>query len=165
MPHWFVVYTKPRCESQAADALALRGGIETYLPLLPAASPRAGRRATRPFFPCYLFAHFDLDTVGVSRVNWTPGVRRLVTFGGVPAHVDERVVQKIRAHLAQPHDLDQQGEILEHGDPVTITADPWREVEAVFDRRLSAAGRARVMIYLLQRWTAVDLDAEVLRKQ
>ena len=165
MQHWFVVYTKPRCESQAAHALALRGEIETYLPLMRAATPRAGRPAARPFFPCYLFARFDLDAVGVSRVNWTQGVRQLVMFGGVPAHVDERVVQRIREHLAQPHNMDQQGEILEHGDRVTITLDPWRDVEAVFDRRLSAAGRARVMIYLLQRWTAMDLDAEALRKQ
>ncbi len=37
-------------------------------------------------------------------------------------------------------------------------------LEAVFDKRLSAAGRVRVLVQLLQRWTVVDVDAMALRK-
>ncbi|MBI4672651.1 MAG: hypothetical protein HY741_13415 [Chloroflexi bacterium] len=45
-----------------------------------------------------------------------------------------------------------------------ITEGPLAEWAAVFDRRLSAAGRVRVLIQLLQRWTSVEMDAKMLRK-
>lgn len=164
MLNWYVLYTKPRSERQVESALAAYG-IETYFPVLPAPN-RRGRSSERPYFPCYLFARCDLDVIGLSRLNWTQGMRHVVCFGGVPARVDESVILRIRQHLAQEHALDERGEMLEPGDRVVITAEPFRgvEVEAIFDRRLSAAGRVRVLVRLLERWTALEIEAEALRR-
>ncbi len=139
-------------------------GIQTYFPVMPAATARRGRPLFRPFFPCYLFAYTDLKVVGISALNWTPGMRHLVMFGSTPATVDECVIARIRAHLAQPHAMDEHGELLQSGDRVVITAGPLRDIEAVFDKRLSAAGRVRVLVNLLQRWTPVEMETDALRR-
>ena len=105
-----------------------------------------------------------MDAVGISRLNWMPGMRYLVQFGGKPARMDERVVAKIREHLAQPQALDERGEILEPGDHVVITTEPLRDVDAIFDKRLSATGRVRVLVQMLRRWNVVELDAQQVQK-
>ncbi len=91
-------------------------------------------------------------------------MRYLVQFGGKPARMDERVVAKIREHLAQPQALDERGEILEPGDHVVITTEPLRDVDAIFDKRLSATGRVRVLVQMLRRWNVVELDAQQVQK-
>lgn len=164
MQSWYALYTKPHCERQVERKLTA-DGIETFFPVLPVASPRKGRPAFRPFFPCYLFAHVDLEFVGISRLNWIPGMRHIVMFGGVPANVESVLIERIREHLAQPHAMDTQGELLAHGDRVRITSGPLGDIDAVFDKRLSATGRVRVLVQLLQRWTPVEVDATILKKQ
>src|SRR5947209_19000704 len=75
---WYVVSVKLRRERFAALELARRD-VEVFLPRL-----RFVRRATclvRPVFPGYLFARLVLPR-DWTRVAWTPGVRRLVTFEG-----------------------------------------------------------------------------------
>lgn len=160
--NWYVIYTKSRNERRAEAEFSARN-IETYLPAV-AVPKRRGRPPVKPYFPRYLFIHVDLDSVGVSRLNWTPGVQHLVMFGGIPARVHEGVIARIREHLAQPHAMDGLGEMLEPGDRVRITSGPFQDFEGVFDKRLSAAGRARVLVHLLQRWTALDIEATTLRK-
>lgn len=161
--NWYVLYTKPHSESQVEAALTSEG-IEAYLPTLPVAAPRRGRSTVRPFFPCYLFAHLDLAEVGISHLNWTRGMRHLVMFGDVPARVDETVIARIRSHLEQNHPLDRQGEILYPGDRVRLIDGPLQDFEAIFNKRLSAAGRVQVLIHWLQRWTPVDVEATAVRK-
>jgi transcriptional antiterminator RfaH len=163
MLNWYVLYTKPRCEQQVVDNLSV-DGVETYLPLLQAATRRKGRPPTRPFFPCYLFAHLDIQAIGMSRLNWTQGMRHLVMFGGVPAQVEPAAIANIRSHLSESHVLDTFGDLLAPGDRVVIDSGPLQDFQAVFDKRLSAAGRVRVLIYLLQRWTRVEVDAALVRK-
>ena len=48
---------------------------------------------------------------------------------------------------------------LQRGDRVTIQRGPFRWVEAVFDRRLTATGRVRILLDFVHRTVAVDLDA------
>ncbi len=162
MQHWYVLHAKPHKERQVESVLTQRG-IEVYFPTVPAPRRRHPRGA-RAFFPCYLFAHADLETVGLWTLHYAPGMRGVVMFGGAPARVDESVVATLRSRLAQASVVDSYGEVLEPGDRVVITEGPLAEWEAVFDRRLSAAGRVRVLIQLLQRWTSVEMDANLLRR-
>jgi transcriptional antiterminator RfaH len=162
MLNWYALYTKPHSELQVERALAA-DGITTYFPSVPAPR-RAGRASVHPYFPCYLFAYADLEVVGISRLNWTPGMRHVVGFAGAPARVDARIIDAIRRRLEQPLALDEQGEMLEHNDRVVITDGPFQDVDAIFDKRLSAVGRVRVLIQMLQQLTAVELEARALRK-
>jgi len=138
-------------------------GIEVYFPTVPAPG-RLHRSARRAFFPCYLFVQTDLETAGLWPLHYAPGVRGVVMFGGVPARVAGNLIDALRNRLERADVVDVDGKMLEPGDRVFITAGPLAELEGVFDQRLSAAGRVRVLIRLLQRWTVVETDAKMLRK-
>lgn len=170
MQHWYALHTKPHKERQVETFLATRG-MQVFFPSLPVPH-RRGRPAVCAFFPRYLFVNADIDQVGLWSLHYTPGTIGVVMFGGVPARVDDRVIAALQQKLARV-DLagsssqaivDDAGEIIEPGDRVAVKTGPLAEFQAVFDRRLSAAGRVRVLIYLLQRWTAVELEAGALEK-
>lgn len=162
MQYWYALNTKPRKERQVESFLRGRG-IEVYFPTIPA--PRRSRSfQERAFFPNYLFAKTDLEAVGLWTLHYAPGMRGVVMFGGIPSRVDLRVIAALRARLANVDVVDVLGEALGPGDRVVVTAGPLAEWEAVFDRRLSAQGRVRVLIHLLKRWTPVELQADMLKK-
>lgn len=142
----------------------LRGrGIEVYFPTIPAptSSRTSGERA---FFPSYLFAHVDLPAVGLWTLHYAPGVRGVVMFGGIPARVDDGIIARLKERLANVDVVDTLGDALNSGDRVVITQGPFADFEAVFDKRLSADGRVRVLLEFLRRTTPVEVDARVLRK-
>ena len=155
---WYLLYTKPHKEKLVTQSLEARG-IESYLPLVRARG-RHGVWGLRPFFPCYLFAHVDLDAVGLSTVKWTPGLRKLVAFGDDAKPVPAAVVDHIRERLA---DLKEQGiPKFAAGQRGVIKQGPLRELEAIFDRELSASDRATVLIEILGRLTRSEVDTSWL---
>ena len=162
MQKWYALYTKPRCERQVEQGL-LTQGIETYLPLYQV-QPRPGRPSERPFLPCYLFARVDFEVTARSRIQWMPGMRSVVFCDGKPAQVAENAIARIRERLSQSGALDAQGETLAQGDQVVITRGPFQNVDALFDQKLSAAGRVRVLIQLMQHWATVEMESNALRK-
>lgn len=174
MEFWHVLYTKPHAEFQVRSGLTSRG-IECYLPTYAVPKPRAGRRVVRAFFPCYLFARFDMKKVGESNISYLPGLRYVVRFAEKPAVVDAAVVRYISEQLAKPMPLDESGRWLVHGDPVDILEPGFEQFDAVFDARLSAEGRVRVFLRCLQehqrayqrteRLIPLELELEKVRKK
>jgi transcription antitermination factor NusG len=162
MQSWYALHTKPHKERQVEAVLTERG-IEVYFPTMPAPR-RRNRPAERAFFPCYLFAHADLDAVGLWSLHYVPGARGVVMFGGIPARVNDNMVVALRARLASADVVDARGEVLKQGDRVVITSGPFADWEGLFHQRLSASGRVRILLHLLQRWMAVEMDADALRK-
>ena len=161
---WYTVQTKPRAEHQAKAAL-LHNGVMVYLPLVKVARVNPRARPVAPLFPGYLFAQADLDQVGQSAINWTPGVVRLVSFGSDPVAVPDAVIEHIKRRSAE---MEKSGEFglgpFRHGDHVRIATGPLKDLDAVFDQRLSARGRARVLIEFLGRLTAAEVDLDALEK-
>lgn len=162
MNSWHALRTKPHKERQVESFLKERG-IEVYFPTIPA--PRRSHSSrTRAFFPGYLFAHTDLDEVGLWTIHYAPGMCGVVMFGGTPARVAESVIDALRERLARVQVVDTLGEALYPGDRVLITNGPLAELDAVFDRRWSPEGRVRILVRLLQRWTSVEIEADALRR-
>jgi transcription antitermination factor NusG len=160
--HWYALNTKPNNERQVEAFLQGRG-MEIYFPTIPVPH-RAGRPGERAFFPNYLFARADIDVVGLWTLNYAPGMRRVVVCGDTPVRVDEKLIVQLRERLARAEVIDTYGQVLEQGDRVMITAGPLKDMDAVFDQRLSPTGRVRILIQLLNRWSKVELDADILRK-
>jgi len=149
MKHWYVLHTKPHKEYQVADHLARRK-MEVYAPFVPVqrVNPRAA--SERPYFPCYIFGRADLDEIGTSALQWTPGLRRLVEFGGQPAIVPDNFVHEIKRrvdHICQAGGMIFDG--LECGVDVKVTHGPFAGYEGIFDTRLSGRERVRVLLTLI----------------
>ena len=165
MEHWYSVHTKPRKEYTVHQLLEGRG-IESYLPVLPSApAPGNGERRGQPFFARYLFVRLDPQVVPLSAVNWTPGVQHLVSFGGQPAVVQDAVIHWLKARLAQAGRQGYfQGAPLQPNDRLRVTSGPLEGMEAVFDRHLSAEGRAQVFVELVGRLVSCRIDLRCLER-
>ena len=169
MEHWYVLHAKPHKERQVADYLKGRR-LEVFLPLarLNPVNPRAAR--VRPYFPGYLFVKMDLAAAGLSALQWTPGLRSVVLFGGQPAIVPDHFIFELQrriAHIQAVGGLVFDG--LERGDKVQITGGPFAGYAAVFDARLSGNERVRVLLELIQsqqglHLVPVELDAACIQK-
>ena len=107
---WFAVQTKVKYEWVALDSLIAKG-YECLLPSYRCKKRWANKvvENTFPLFPSYLFCRIDLKCSAVmGRVISTPGIRRIVSFGGKPVSVS-------------PHEI----EALQKLDCGTLPREPW----------------------------------------
>jgi transcriptional antiterminator RfaH len=161
MERWYTLYTKPRMEQHVGELLKSKG-IETYVPTINVHRKRSPM-VERAFFPRYMFARVDLEAIGLSALRWTPGLTSIVSFGGGPVVVPDEVVTLIKARLAE---METHGYAarFRSGDRVRIIEGPFRDLEALFERPVSAGERVRVLIDLLGRLTSCEVEAKYLVK-
>ena len=160
MEHWYALYTKPHKECHVSSLLESKG-LETYLPAVRVR--KNGRTKTEPFFSCYLFAHFD-PAGALPGMYWTPGLRRIVSFGGHLATIPDGVISSIHKRLAEMGEMSYQLPRFKQGDRVAITAGPLRDFKAIFDESLSAGDRACVLVEFLGRWTRCQVSLDHLER-
>jgi transcriptional antiterminator RfaH len=161
MKQWYALYTKPHKEYQV-ESLLQEAGAETYLPTVQ----RKLRRRDRPdrivYFPCYLFARLDLEVTPRSSIAWMPGLRCIVCAGEEPVAVADDMVELVRKRLQRTKHTGYGN--LKHGDAVRITSGPLQDLEAVFDQPLSAEDRVRILLDVMGRMTAVDIQHSQISK-
>lgn len=163
MESWYALQSKAHKEFQVRASLETRG-LVVFLPLIKGRT-QTRARAEKPFFPGYLFVRADLERVGISAVQYTPGLRRIVSFSeGKPSPVADQIIAHLQDRLAVMNAFDQEGEVLKQGDRVVITSGVLRDYEALFDRRLSPEGRVRLLIQLLARQVPIDVTTDMIRK-
>lgn len=155
MDRWYALYTKPKKEYQVNTYLQGQG-FETYLPTVRRKVPRRDRPERVVYFPCYLFARLDLTVVPCSSIVWMPGVRHIVSAGDHPVVVADEIVELIRRRLEKIELVGYPD--LQPGDRVRITAGPLRDLEAIFERPMSAAERVLVLLDVMGRMTPVEID-------
>lgn len=159
--NWFAVNTKPKKEDFAAQMLEHKG-FEVFLPKIPVSSKRGSKKISliEPLFTGYLFVYTVPLLEMVGQVNWTPGVRRLLCAGGTPVPVPDAAIDLIRQRLATRNRQSPkpQGEF-PVGSQVAIRHGPFAGLLGVVEKPMSGRGRVRVLLELLQRQTAVELDA------
>ena len=145
MQKWYAVMTKPRKEQTAVSFLE-QVGIETYYPEVNECLRVKRRRCVRRvgLFPGYFFARFDHDKQ-YRMVSYCRGVRKIVTFGQVPAEVEPDLLDDIRKWLIR-QDIIPILPRPTHGEVVRISHGPLAGVEGMFDSCLS--GKERVVVLL-----------------
>ena len=162
MAYWYCLHTKPKKEHQVKDILTHQG-IMTYLPMRCEIKKNRLMATNEPLFPRYLFAHVDLPTVGISAIAFTPGLSSLVNFCGEPAVVDSEIIDYLKQREQQGTGPEIYGRF-SPGERVVIKIGPCKDVEAVFDSRLSGSGRVRVLLKLLGQQTPTEVDEDWLDK-
>jgi transcriptional antiterminator RfaH len=165
MEEWYAIQTKPHKEFMVRDSLTRLGSVSAYLPTLKVnpVNPRA--RKIRPFFPRYLFARANLDKVGLSAIQWAPGVARVLGNGEQPTTIPHTVIDEICNRVGEIQQAEGLGlGRFRHGDRVRVTAGPFEGFEGMFDTRIGGQMRVRILVEFLGRLTAAELDARYLEK-
>jgi transcriptional antiterminator RfaH len=155
---WIVLRTQPRYEQLAARTVDARG-VEAYLPHLP---PGQQTERSTLLFPGYLFARVREFSDDVLRIRCAPGVAYPLPRGCPPTFLLDGVVDLIRKRLG-----DQSREVtsaLRPGDRVTLINGPFCWMEAIFDRRMNAAGRVRILLEMAHRTVSMNVEEASLRR-
>ena len=159
---WFVVQTKPRGEQRVCEHLA-GDDVVTFLPQLLVRRRHGCRRwqALEPLFPCYIFARFRLESTAWSRIQWTPGVRRLLG-GETPVPVDDEIVDYLRLRTEERGYI-VPGRKLEPGTKVRFTEGPFDMLEGIIDRPVSRDDRVRVLLWMCGNTVSVEVSIDYLQ--
>src|SRR4030095_10422951 len=136
MATWYVLRSKSNKEDVVWRHAQARG-FETFYPRIRVRPVNPRAKKVKPYFPGYLFVYANLADVGMSAFDRMPDAIGLVSFGGVPAPIDEGLIDTLRQRVdavAQGH-----GELypmLRHGDLVMIENGPFAGYQAIFDARI-----------------------------
>jgi transcription antitermination factor NusG len=160
MKAWYAVHTKPNNEKRVAHILMMRG-IHTFLPLLP----ETRGKAARALFPTYLFIECDLSLIDPARLNWIPGLRRMLTVEGHAAVVPDTAIALIREELDR---IESAGGLPTHGfrpgDEVVIDQGPLAGLRGVFQGPLGPAERVHILLHFLGQTNRTEVPVEALRR-
>ncbi len=157
---WYGIRTKSNCEWVAAQSLESKG-FQQFLPVYKSRRHWSDRiiEKERPLFPGYVFCRFD--ALKRLPIVMTPGVVRIVSFGGAPTPIDSDEIEMIRSIVdsglaAEPFPY------LSQGDRVRIMRGPLKSVEGILLKKKSEL-RVVVSVPMLQRSISIEVDSSWLR--
>ncbi|QKJ30427.1 UpxY family transcription antiterminator [Mucilaginibacter mali] len=124
---WYPVYTNPRAEKKAYEAL-IKKGITTYLPLRKTLKQWSDRKkwVDEPFIKSYLFVHIKPGQQ--TDVLMTKGIARFIYFAGKVAAMPDRQIDDLKLVLASALDVEVTEEDLQPGERVRIKAGPLKDL-------------------------------------
>ena len=152
MGSWFALQVRPRMELSVSSMLRAKG----YEEFLPLRRFNTASSAAKPLFAGYVFCRLAPDACG--RFVTTPGVIRIVCFGGKPAAVDAeeiaalQLVDRLKCPTAAI-------EGLHVGDKVLMNDGPLRGLSGILS---SIRGQHRLLISvtIMMRTVAVEVKPE-----
>lgn len=143
---WYVILTHPKQEDRAESNLRA-WNVETFYPKLRERHENhvTGRTTfvIKPFFPRYIFARFNPNIL--SKVWYTRGVHSVVSFGGIPAVVDDEIIALSQARLS-PSGYIEIEDGLKPGDQVIIKKGPLANYMGVFEREVKHKDRVMILL-------------------
>jgi transcriptional antiterminator RfaH len=157
---WYVVYSKPHKEEQAQFHLRMKG-LDVFFPRLDLVRVAEKRKRIIPLFPNYLFVRIHLPTE-FHYVTWSPGVKRIVSFGEHPIPLDERVVDFLKQQTDGAGVI-QACSQLRPGQEVEIRGGPFDGLIAIIQDPPDAKGRVKILLKLLSRQISVKLGVEFIK--
>lgn len=130
---WHAVYTRPRAEKKVTQGLQLLG-IETYCPMATRVRQWSDRRKkiSVPAIPSYVFVR-----VGEQERHYVfevPGVVRYLFWDGRIAIVREFEIEAMKKALSGNVESVEVSHF-NPGDTVRIPSGPFRNVEAILEKR------------------------------
>ena len=141
---WYLVQSKPR-ESFRAEQHLQSQNYTCFHPTYPVKRKIAGKIniTVTPLFPNYLFVLLN-DTDNWSAIRSTRGVSKIVRFNGVPASLDNHIVEELQRHCARLNGLVAEP-LYKIGDRVIVIDGCFKELEAIVT---ATNGEERVILLL-----------------
>jgi len=161
--HWYVIRTRSKQEDRA-DINLRTGQVQTFTPKLRKARTLGygGRYVSKPLFTRYIFAHFDAGRL-LHQVKYTRGVQNVVSFGGRPAPIDDKVINLIREQVDEDGFV-RLGEEFKFGDKITITSGPLKNLVGIFQRDLKNTDRVRILLNTVIYQSHLVIDREMIER-
>jgi transcription antitermination factor NusG len=156
---WFALQTKPRNERKVARLLAHKG-YECFLPTYRQRRRWSDRivEIELPLFPMYVFCRFNSSALG--KAISTPGVSRIIGFGGHPAEVEEEEIKALQL-VAQSSLLREPWAYIPDGTLVHVETGPLAGAEGIICCS-EEKQRLVISVTLLQRSVAIQLDENTI---
>jgi transcriptional antiterminator RfaH len=158
---WCVVYSKSQKEEFAEVNLRLRR-IDTFFPrlLLPKSAKR--KKQIVPLFPNYLFVCVDVVSEEYASIIWCPGVKRMLSFNGTPAIVEESIMAFLMGQAAADGVISARCDV-SIGQQVAIDGGPFDGLVGIIQEPPNARGRVKILLQLLNRSTKVDVPVQFIK--
>jgi transcriptional antiterminator RfaH len=120
---WFPVYTNPRAEKKACQAISEKG-IEVYLPLHRQLKQWSDRKKwiEEPLIKSYLFVRIREHEQ--TEVLMTKGVARFIYFSGKIASMPNRQINELKLLMASPYEFEITEDDLQPGERVIVKGGP-----------------------------------------
>lgn len=157
---WYVVYSKPHKEEQAQFHLCAKG-VGVFFPRLDVTRAAGTCRRIIPLFPNYLFVRIELETEA-HRVMWSPGVKRIVSFGDRPVPLDSHIVDFLQKLTGSDGAIKARS-TLRTGQEVEICGGPFDGLLGIVQDPPDAKGRVRILLQLLSRQISVRMGVEFIQ--
>jgi transcriptional antiterminator RfaH len=157
---WYTVYSKPQREEFAEWQLRLKG-LEVFLPRLLLPNNGKKRRRIVPLFPNYLFTRINIHSAEYGYTLWSPGVKRIISFNGIPAPIDSDIVDYL-IKATNSEGLIPARSNLRVGQEVRITSGPFDGLTGIIQEPPNANGRVRVLLRLLNRPTKAEIPVQLV---
>ncbi|MEP7355454.1 MAG: transcription termination/antitermination NusG family protein [Acidobacteriota bacterium] len=158
-PRWYALVVKHQHERKLEFQLHARGW-ETLVPTFRSQRRWSDRikEIELPLFAGYVFCRFSSGER--MNVEDTPGVMRIVGFGGIVAPLEDRDVAEIQAMVASKANL-SPWPFLKAGDRVLVEKGPLKGIEGTLLRDGNGT-RLIVGVELLQRSIAAEIDPSMV---
>lgn len=157
---WYVVYSHPHKEEQAQFRLRLKG-LECFFPRLRVPGPRENKSRVIALFPNYIFVRFHVGTES-HLIVWTPGVKRIVSFGTEPIPLPDDAVHFLQCQ-ADPDGVIQAQSKIACGQQVEICGGPFEGLIGIIEVPPDSKGRVKVLLRLLNRQVSVKFGVELIK--
>lgn len=162
---WYAINAHPKQEDRANDNL-MAWNVETFSPkvkrILPNPYASVPVYVSRPLFPRYIFARFDVDSM-LRKILFTRGVRSVVSFGGTPAQVDDEIITLIQSKVAEDGFVEVRDK-LKKGDRVRIEDGPLKSLVGIFKRDVTDRDRVLILLTAISYQGSAIIEREHVRR-
>jgi len=163
--HWYAIHTHLNQENRT-EANLKAWNVETFFPKIKEQRRNQFSGAltslTKPFFPRYLFARFDLKQL-LHKVWFTRGVQSVVSFGGSPSPVDDEIIEFFQIRTDKDGFV-RLGEDLKPGDRVMIKDGLLNSLVGVFEREMNGSERVMILLQTINYQGHIIVERDSIRK-
>ena len=144
---WYLIQTKTNSEKFAVSNLKNQGftcWYPEYEKIITHA--RKKQKIKKPLFPSYIFIKMNLENIQWSAINYTPGVKGMITYGGKPAILGDKYYNQL-INMLNKDGLFEYNEMY-IGKKVKIISGPFLGMVGKIDR-IDAKSRVRILLDIL----------------
>lgn len=163
--HWYAIRTHFNQETRAETNLRA-WKVESFFPKIKERRRNEFSGAisflTKPFFPRYLFAKFNVEKL-LHKVFFTRGVQSVVTCGGSPSVVDDSVIGFLQTRTNSDGFV-QLREDFKPGDKVVMKNGVLGSLVGIFERETNDAERVMILLETINYQGRVIAERSALKK-